>query len=68
MEKFRNLRKKHSKNTLMGYLNINSIRNKNIDLKQIVKYLEPYNFAISKIKFIKPHDKNLFLIILRFDL
>ena len=36
MESFRNIRKKYFKNPLMGYLNINSLRNKIIDLREIV--------------------------------
>ena len=34
----------------MGYLNINSIRNKIIDLREIVKYLELDSFVISETK------------------
>ena len=40
MESFQNLRKKHFKNPLMGYLNINSLINKITDLRETVKYLE----------------------------
>ena len=43
-------RKKHFKISLMGYLNINSIRNKIIDLREIVKYLELDSFVISETK------------------
>ena len=42
--------KKYFKNYLMGYLNINSIRNQIIDLREIVKYLELDSFVISKAK------------------
>ena len=34
----------------MGYLNINSIRNQIIDLREIVKYLELDSFVISEAK------------------
>ena len=36
MESFRNIREKYFKNPLMGYLNINSLRNKIIDLREIM--------------------------------
>ena len=36
-ESFRNIRKEYFKNTLMGYLNINSLRNKIVDLREIAK-------------------------------
>ena len=50
MESFRNIRKKYFKNPFMGYLNINSLRNKIIDLREIAKYLELDYFVISKTK------------------
>ena len=48
MESFRNIRKKDFKNPLMGYLNINSLRNKIVDLREIVKYLELDYLVISQ--------------------
>ena len=48
MESFRNIRKKYFKNPLMGYLNINSLRNKIVDLREIVKYLELDYLVISQ--------------------
>ena len=48
MESFPNIRKKYLKNPLVGYLKINSLRNKIIDLREIVKYLELDYFVISE--------------------
>ena len=48
MESFRNIRKKYFKNPLMGYLNINSLRNKIVDLREIVKCLELDYLVISQ--------------------
>ena len=48
MEDFRNIRKKYFKNSLTGYLNINSPRNKIIDLREIVKYFELGYFVLSE--------------------
>ena len=48
MESFRNIRKKYFKNPLMGYLSINSLRNKIVDLREIVKYLELDYLVISQ--------------------
>ena len=50
MESFRNIRKKYFKSPFMGYLNINSLRNKIIDLREIAKYLELDYFVISETK------------------
>ena len=50
MESFWNIRKKYFKNPLLGYLNINNLRNKIIDLREIVKYLELDYFVISQVK------------------
>ena len=45
MESFRNLGKNHFENPLMGYLNINSLGNKIIDLINTFNRCEPlYNF------------------------
>ena len=49
-ESFRIFRKKHFKNTLMDYLNINCLRNKIIDLREIVKHLELDYVVISETK------------------
>ena len=48
MEDLRNIRKKYFKNSLTGYLNINSPRNKILDLREIVKYLELGYFVLSE--------------------
>ena len=50
MESYRNIKKKYFKNPLMGYLNINNLRNKTIDLREIAKYLELDYFVISETK------------------
>ena len=50
MRDFQNLRAKYFKNPLISYLNINSVRNKIIDLKEIVKYLKLNYFVISETK------------------
>ena len=50
MESFRNIWKKYFKNPLMGYLNINSLRNKIIELRKIVKYSELDYCVISETK------------------
>ena len=41
---------KHSKNPMIGYLNINSLRNKLTDLKVILKYLSFDYFISSETK------------------
>ena len=43
-------RLKHSKNSMIGYLNVNSLRNKLTDLKVILKYLSLYYFVLSETK------------------
>ena len=43
-------RLKHRKNTLIGYLNINSLRNKIIDLRVIMKTLSLDYFILSETK------------------
>ena len=43
-------RLKHSKNAIIGYLNINSLRNKLTDLKVILKYLSLDYFILSETK------------------
>ena len=43
-------RLKHSKNPMIGYLNINSLRNKLTDLKVILKYLSFDYFISSETK------------------
>ena len=46
---------KHNKNPVIGYLNINSLRNKLTDLKVILKYLSLDYFVLSETKL----DENL---------
>ena len=41
-------RLKHSKNPMIGYLNINSLRNKLTDLKVTLKYLSLDYFVLSE--------------------
>ena len=49
MESFRNLGKNHFENPLMGYLNINSLGNKIIDLINTFNRCEPlYNFILRR--------------------
>ena len=43
-------RLKHNKNPMIGYLNINSLRNKLTDLKVILKYLSLDYFVLSETK------------------
>ena len=43
-------RLKHNKNAIIGYLNINSLRNKLTDLKVILKYLSLDYFILSETK------------------
>ena len=50
MRDFQNLRAKYFKNPLISYLNINSVRNKIIDLREIVKYSKLNYFVISETK------------------
>ena len=50
MGSFQNLRKKDFKNPLIGYLNINSLRNGIIDLMKIVRYLELGYLVIKETK------------------
>ena len=44
------LRLKYPKNLLIGYLNINSLRNKIIDLREIISYLQLDYFVLSETK------------------
>ena len=44
----------------MGYLNTNSLRNKIIDLTEILKYLELYYFVISETKIDKSFPSKQF--------
>ena len=48
MESFRTIRKRHFKNPLMSYLNINSLRKKIINLREVEKFLELDYFVISE--------------------
>ena len=50
MESFWNIRKKDFENPLIDYLKINSLRNKIIDLREIVKYVELHYFVIGETK------------------
>ena len=50
MERFWNIRKKYFENPLMDYFKINSLRNKIIDLREIVKYVELDYFVIGETK------------------
>ena len=50
MESFWNIRKKDFENPLIDYLKINSLRNKIIDLREIVKYVELDYFVIGETK------------------
>ena len=44
----------------MGYLNIDSLRNNNIDLREFVKFLELGNFVISETKINKSFPSHQF--------
>ena len=48
MESFRTIRKRYFKNRLMSYLNINSLRKKIINLREVEKFLELDYFVISE--------------------
>ena len=50
MESFQNIRKEYFKNPLMGYFNIKCLRNKIIDPRKIVKYLELDYFVLREKK------------------
>ena len=41
---------KYPQNLLIGYLNINSLRNKIIDLREIISYLQLDHFVLSETK------------------
>ena len=43
-------RLKYPRNLLIGYLNINSLRNKIIDLREIISYLQLDYFVLSETK------------------
>ena len=45
-----NLRLKYPRNLLFGYLNIKSLRNKIIDLREITSYLQLVHFVLSETK------------------
>ena len=47
---FKNLRLAKSENPLFGYLNINSLRNKIVDLREIISVLGLDYFVISETK------------------
>ena len=40
----------HNKNTMIGYLNVSSLRNKLTDLRVILKYLSVDYFVLSETK------------------
>ena len=62
MESFRNIKRKYFKSPLVGYLIINSLRNKIIDLREIIKFLELDYFVISETKSMKAfHHGNLLM-------
>ena len=44
------LRLKYSQNLLLGYLNINSLENKIIDLREIISHLQLDYFVLSETK------------------
>ena len=50
LEKLRDARLRYLKQPLFAYLNINSLRNKVIDLKEIVGYLSPDYLVLSETK------------------
>ena len=50
LEKLRDARLRYLKQPLIAYLNINSLRNKVIDLKEIVGYLSPDYLVLSETK------------------
>ena len=70
MESFQNIRKEYFKNPLMGYFNIKCLRNKIIDPRKIVKYLELDYFVLrEKKKMMKTfYHNNLLLSTLRLAL
>ena len=59
-------KKKHFKNPSIGYLNINSLRNKITDITDVAKYLELDYIVISETKMMKAfHISNFLSTILR---
>ena len=50
LEKLKDARLNYLKNLLIAYLNINSLRNKIIDLEEIMSYLSPDYLALSETK------------------
>ena len=50
LEMLRNERLKFNKSHLVGFPNINSLRNKIIDLKEIIQYLNLDDFVLSETK------------------
>ena len=50
LEKLQDARWKYLKQTLLTYWNINSLRNKVIDLQEIVGYLLPHYLVLSETK------------------
>ena len=50
VENFHILRNKHSNNLFIRYLNVNSLRNKIINLRKIVKYLGLNYFVVIETK------------------
>ena len=50
IENITNLRLKNPDNPLIGYLNINSLRNKIMDLREIISNFSPYYFVLAETK------------------
>ena len=50
LQMLRNERLKFNKNPAVGYLNIDGLRNKIIDLREIIQYLNLDYFVLSEIK------------------
>ena len=50
LQMVQNERLKSNKNTLVGYLNSNSLRNKIINLRKIIQYLNLNYFVLNKTK------------------
>ena len=56
------LKNKFRNNALIGYLNINHLRNKVVDLAPIIKDLEPTVLAIAETKLNKSYPDSQFCI------
>ena len=50
LQMLRNERLKFNKNPRLGYLNINSLRNKIIDLREIIQYLNLDYFVLKELR------------------